>query len=46
MHKNQMSELTPLHERPEPLHGQCQALNLGIKLVHLTISFHFVQGIC
>ena len=29
-----------LHQRPEPLHGKCQALDLGIKLVHLFVSFH------
>ena len=44
MHIYQMSELTPLHERPEPLHGQCQALDLGVKLVHLIISFHPAVG--
>lgn len=32
--------LSGLHQSPEPLHSKCQALDLGIKLVHLIISFH------
>jgi hypothetical protein len=44
MHISQMPELTPLHQRPKPLHCKCQALNLGIKLVHLIISFHPAIG--
>ena len=32
--------LSGLHQCPEPLHGKCQALDLGIELVHLVVSCH------
>jgi hypothetical protein len=45
MHVYQILEsdngLISLHQSPESVHSQCQALDLSIKFVHLTVSFDF-----